>query len=118
LAGIALDDPVRARTAETALLGAITSPDLPARLDHPGLCHGIAGALLITRRVATDSADHHLSTQLGEQSQRLYPLGADPALRAKHGTQLGLLDGPAGTALGLDDNSPSGPGWDACLLTS
>jgi hypothetical protein len=126
LAGIALDDRARARAAETALLGAVTSSDLEARLDNQGLCHGIAGALLITRRAAADSTESHLGTQLAEQAERLHLLAADRAhlygARTELGTQLGLLDGPAGTALALtsalDDAPTFRPGWDACLLTS
>lgn len=116
LAGLALDDPTRTRAAESALLTTITAPDLPARLDNPGLCHGIAGALLITRRAAADSTGHRLS----EQSRQLpHLIEADPAIaRSQPGTALGLLDGPPGIALALDDNTLPGPGWDACLLTS
>lgn len=116
LAGIALDDPHRIHTAENALHAAITAPDLVRTLDNPGLCHGLAGALLITRRAAADSTNRRLHDHAARLQQLttgivadLFPSSSEP----------GLFDGPAGTALALDDDAPPrGQEWDACLLTS
>lgn len=116
LAGIALDDPLRIRTSEAALLAAITAPDLVDRLDNPGLCHGLAGALVITRRAADDSTNRRLH----DHAERLYQLttGFVTGL-ATTATEPGLFDGLAGTALALDDDAPPhGQELDACLLTS
>ena len=113
LAGIALDDSYRIRTAEDALLAATTAPDLLQQLDNPGLCHGLAGALVITHRAAADST----ANRLHDHAARLNQLTA--AAVANTSSEPGLFEGPAGTALALDDTATTGrPEWDACLLTS
>ena len=124
LAGLALADPHRIRTAETALLAAIIAPDLAARLNHAGLCHGLAGALLVTRRAATDSTDprlydaaHHLQQLASDHAAQLLALPTTDA--GSPLTEPGLFDGAAGVALALDDPAtPDGQEWDACLLTT
>jgi lantibiotic biosynthesis protein len=113
LAGLALGDTTRARDAETALLNATAAPDLAGRLDNLGLCHGLAGALLIIRRAAADSPNHHLHDHVADL-QQLLTRGLADGLGAAAG-RFGLLDGAGGIALSLAD---TGPGWDACLLTS
>jgi hypothetical protein len=115
LAGIALDDPHRIHTAETALHAAITAPDLIRTLDNPGLCHGLAGALLITRRAAADST----SRRLRDHVTRLRQVTAEAADLGSSLGEPGLFDGLAGIALALDDEATlHGQEWDACLLTS
>lgn len=126
LAGVALHDHDRAHHAEHVLLANLTDPELLTRLQHPGLCHGAAGALLIARRAAHDSPRDNLHRALPalieqvatdtttHQCHRDLHAG-DPA----SDTTTSLLDGAPGLALALDDHDPLAThGWDTCLLTS
>lgn len=120
LAGLALDDEHRIRAAESALLTTLGDPHLARRLDNLGLCHGLAGALVIARRAAADSTSRRLTAHAADLHQLAADLATERA--ADLGTtavEPGLFDGAAGVALALDDAAtPNGQEWDACLLTS
>lgn len=110
LAALALGDTDRARRAEHALLGCLADPNQRNRLDEPGLCHGLAGLLQTTWRMAHDSDAADLAAYL-------------PALRSELLAQPPpgspeFLTGAAGVALTLHtcaSNSATSR-WDASLL--
>ncbi|MER6174200.1 lanthionine synthetase C family protein [Streptosporangium sp. NPDC001681] len=113
LAGLALNDTERRRTAEQAVLTTLRNPALPDLLPDLGLCHGMAGLLQAAWRIAGDALDDQITAELpGLASQlvaRLPPLMANPE----------LLDGTAGIALALHTfgtNTAPTSGWDAVLL--
>jgi hypothetical protein len=110
LAGRALNDSGRTRTAELALFGCVTDDRQLAALDNETLCHGWAGLVHTTRRVAADAGDpsmfpvqrlHHL------QHQRPQPVTGDD-----------LLLGRTGIDLAHHANTcwPPASSWDTCLL--
>ncbi|GGM76763.1 hypothetical protein GCM10012275_54310 [Longimycelium tulufanense] len=112
LAGIALHDDERQRRAEGALLACLRDPDQLALVGDIGLCHGTAGLLQVTWRMATDAATPDLADELPGLVERLIgqldTAHADPE----------LLDGLAGVALALHTaGTGTAPrsGWDACL---
>lgn len=116
LAGLALGDRCRVRDAETAILATAADAQLPEQLNDPGICHGLAGALLVIRRAAADSVDDRLRMQATRLSELLADLTGQGPIRP---TALGLLDGASGTALALaDEDRHDQSGWDRCLLTS
>ncbi|KAA9163217.1 lanthionine synthetase C family protein [Amycolatopsis acidicola] len=112
LAALALHDPVRQRRVEHVLADCIHDPAQLSQLRDATLCHGWAGLIHTTARVAADAApDSPLTTVL-------------PALRRRFATYLrqhpspsapGLLEGRAGIALAQHNNSLI-TRWDACLL--
>jgi hypothetical protein len=57
LAGLALGDPQRQRLAEQALAGCVADEEQLAQLGDASLCHGWAGLLQTTWRVAADAGD-------------------------------------------------------------
>lgn len=113
LAGLALRDPARQRTAEAAILAVMRDPAELGRLTETGLCHGTAGLAQAAWRMATDATTRDIEAEL-------------PRLAVRLATQLGerdddnpeLLDGTAGAALALHTigtGSTSEPCWDAFL---
>jgi len=115
IAAIALADPQRQRRAEHALAGCVTDERQLAQLRDASLCHGWAGLLQSTWRVAADG-DGVLSARLPHLHARL-----DQHLR-QHGapTHDGLLDGTTGIHLAqhttTTTHGPPATRWDACLL--
>ncbi|WP_329142568.1 lanthionine synthetase C family protein [Streptomyces sp. NBC_01456] len=112
LAALALGDTDRQYLAERALIACLSDPDQLGRIRDVGICHGAAGLLHTTHRVARDAAvtgfDAHLPglrTLLLQQA----PAADD-----------GFLDGEAGRSLALLTAETQGTtvsGWDACLLS-
>jgi hypothetical protein len=94
------------------------------------LCHGWAGVLMITWRIARASGDQRLAKQVPHLVGPILG-GYDPALPFGYryrapglrvaGDRAGLLEGAAGIALALHayatDTEPV-TGWDAALLLS
>ncbi|MCX4530979.1 lanthionine synthetase C family protein [Streptomyces sp. NBC_01669] len=125
LAALALNDPVRQRMAEAALLRAMTDPGQLAATEDFSLCHGFAGLAHITRLVAGDAISPGVTDLL---PRLLAPItGAAPGALADSliappgGGDIGLLEGAAGTALALHSfhtGTPSASGWDTCFLTN
>lgn len=125
LAAIALNDPVRQRMAEAALLRAMTAPgQLAATVDF-SLCHGFAGLAHITRLVAADAITPGLTDCL---PRLLTPITdnapstlANALIDPPAGGGIGLLEGAAGTALALHSfhtGTPTASAWDSCFLTN
>lgn len=124
LAAAASGDPARWVRAETALLGALTSPTQRATITDASLCHGNAGLAHITAATAADTIRPGIAGRLQAAVPELLDTidtGGDSDATA---TRLltdgaGLLEGAAGTALVLLDatlNSRPSTGWDTCLL--
>jgi hypothetical protein len=113
LAGLALGDPGRCRTAEIAMLAVLRDATEIARLDGTGLCHGTAGLLQSAWRMSRDCAGSEISAELPGLASRLR------SQRAGNGDgNPELLDGAAGAALALHTAGAglaSGPCWDAFL---
>jgi hypothetical protein len=114
LAGLALTDPHRQRLAEHALAGCLTDTNQLTQLTDASLCHGWAGVLQTTWRVATDAREPEQfpTPELLRHTDRFLRLHGPPVCR-------GLLDGVAGVHLarhtGTVGVAPRS-GWDACLL--
>lgn len=109
LAAIALDDPVRQRRAEDALLRCLADTDQQSRLAEDGLCHGTAGLYRIVQRAAEDAQDDRIAAALPELEVRL---------RSGTVPENGFLDGEAGLALtlyGLGPRITDDATWDAAL---
>lgn len=115
LAGRALADPDRQRTAEAALLTVLRDPTELGRLTEPGLCHGTAGLLQSAWRIATDSTDGSVGDQIRHE---LPHLAARLTNQVRAHGDPELLDGTAGAAVALHTigtgRAPD-PGWDAFL---
>ncbi|WP_211328695.1 lanthionine synthetase C family protein [Thermomonospora umbrina] len=111
-AAVALGDSTRRRTAEDALLGALTDPTQDALVSDASLCHGHAGLARITARAAADAA--------GATAARLRALSCalvDRAVAAPVRSDPGLLEGSAGVALStLAAATEPVTSWDTCLL--
>ncbi|MGH3927272.1 MAG: lanthionine synthetase C family protein, partial [Pseudonocardiaceae bacterium] len=113
LTGLATGDTIRRRTAEAAMLACLHDPVQLGRITEPGLCHGTAGILQTTCRMAADAATPELAAKLPNLTARLLKqlrtATDDPE----------LLDGHTGVALALHT---AGTGtvpltsWDAFLL--
>ncbi|AEW95177.1 MULTISPECIES: lanthionine synthetase C family protein [Streptomycetaceae] len=126
LAAIALGDTDLQADAEAALLDALTDPAQLRAIPDSGLCHGFAGLAHLTARIAADAAPataDQLRATVTSLLAVLFPPGVSPhdaATRLLEGEAgAGLLDGAAGTALGLlaaDSAEPPHTAWDACLL--
>lgn len=113
LAGLAIGDSARQRTAETAMLGCLNDPAQLARIIDGGLCHGMAGLLQTAWRMASDAYTPDIAARLPHLSALLITY-----LRSvPEGTE--LLEGETGVALALHtagtDTAPF-TSWDACLL--
>ncbi|MGH3922422.1 MAG: lanthionine synthetase C family protein, partial [Pseudonocardiaceae bacterium] len=113
LAGLAIGDTVRQRTAETAMLGCLGDPEQLARIVDSGLCHGMAGLFQTAWRMATDAHTPDIAAELPCLSARLLT-----QLRSSS-EETEFLDGYAGIALALHtagtDTAPLAH-WDGCLL--
>ncbi|PRH81093.1 lanthionine synthetase [Streptomyces solincola] len=128
LAALALGDRDLQAEAEAALLDALTDRAQLRATTDSGLCHGFAGLVHIAARAAADAeraAAGQLRAAIPALLTVLVPPGAAPddaaALLLKDAAGAGLLDGAAGTALGLltaDGTEPPRTAWDACLLTA
>ena len=129
LAGLAFDQPRWQRTAVAAMVELLARPDRTAT--DAGLCHGSAGLLWLTSRMARDCTDPDLRAGLAvdaliEEVLAQYDPSAPFGFRytAQHAIvapdRPGFLEGAAGIALVLTGHavaaSPS-TGWDAALLT-
>lgn len=127
LAALALGDTARQRTAEHALLRALTDPAQRAATTDPSLCHGYAGLAHLAIRTAAH-ADPNTAPQLraaaADLLDAIHPPDADPQLTAAAllgVTGPGLLEGASGVALAVHapaTGAPSRTRWDACLLIS
>ncbi|MEU8196438.1 lanthionine synthetase C family protein [Microbispora amethystogenes] len=112
LAGLALGDEIRQKTAQGAMSATLRDPAQLDRLAESGLCHGTAGLLYSAWRMATDAPIPHIDAELPKLTARL----TTQIFRSE--PQAGLLDGLAGAALALH---ALGTGavvshWDALLL--
>jgi hypothetical protein len=110
LAGLARHDRARQHLAIDAITACLNDPDQLARVADASLCHGTAGLIQTTRRIAADANNPQLDARalvLLRDVPRITP--AEP----------GLLDGAAGYALTLHSvaTSPEST-WDTCLLLS
>jgi hypothetical protein len=113
LAGLALRDPARRQAAETAILAVLRDPAEHGRLTEAGLCHGTAGLLQATWRMAADAATREIEAELPRIAARLTAQLATPGDGNPE-----LLDGTAGEALALHTagtGSAPEPCWDAFL---
>jgi class I lanthipeptide synthase len=113
LAALATGDTVRRHTAETALLGCLTDPAQLTRIIDPSLCHGAAGLLHTTWRVAGDAATGDLAGHL----HRLTALLRDQLKTSPNTVE--LLEGNTGAALALHTaaiRTAPRSHWDSCLL--
>ncbi|MEU4659486.1 lanthionine synthetase C family protein [Streptomyces sp. NPDC023723] len=125
LAALALRDPVRQHTAETALLRAMTDPTQLGMTVDVSLCHGFAGLARITQLVAAEAITPGVTECL---PRLLAPITdhapgklTDSLTRPSGGGDIGLLEGASGTALALHAfhfGTPSASGWDTCFLTN
>ncbi|WP_405824486.1 lanthionine synthetase C family protein [Streptomyces sp. NBC_00838] len=126
LAALALGDAVLRAQAEHALLDALTDPVQRGATADAGLCHGFAGLAHLAVRTAADAAPEtaeQLRAILPALLSTLLPPGTAPDEAAtalvNDPTGPGLLDGAAGTALGVlaaAGTEPPRTAWDACLL--
>ncbi|MFD6891841.1 lanthionine synthetase C family protein [Streptomyces sp. NPDC059957] len=112
LAGLALSDPARVRTAETSLLATLRDPAQLRTLPEIGLCHGQAGLLQAAWRMATETGNTEITAELPALAECLIAALDQP------GHDPELLDGAAGAALALHtlgtNHSPA-PHWDTFL---
>ncbi|RSS94237.1 lantibiotic modifying enzyme [Streptomyces sp. WAC05292] len=112
LAGLALRDATRVRTAENAIVATLSDPAQLDRLPEIGLCHGMAGLLQASWRVATETGNTAITEQLPHLAGRLIAAVNQP------GHEPELLDGAAGAALALHTlgtNHAPAPHWDTFL---
>ncbi|GAA1673327.1 lanthionine synthetase C family protein [Fodinicola feengrottensis] len=114
LAGLARDDSDRARRAEQALAECLADHHQLALIRDASLCHGWAGLLHTTARVAANATDDRLaSTALPQLRYRL----SEHLRRSGLPGHDGLLTGAAGVRLAqYGDQQASHSWWDACLL--
>ncbi|WP_251733528.1 lanthionine synthetase C family protein [Frankia sp. R82] len=115
LAGLALGDTARQEIAESALLATLRDQTQLDQLAEIGLCHGTAGLLQATWRMAADSRNPRIAAEIPNVAARLIAQMGQPSLNPE------LLDGAAGAALALHTagtgNAPISE-WDAFLLLS
>jgi hypothetical protein len=116
LAGLALGDQARMRTAERALAGCALDQQVTRLLTDASLCHGWAGLVQALWRAAGDA----LSPQPLRAALREARRGMEDHLaRAGPPASSGLLEGTSGIQLAQNDLPHAGdepPAWDACLL--
>ncbi|WP_328973913.1 lanthionine synthetase C family protein [Streptomyces sp. NBC_00239] len=112
LAGLALRDPGRVRTAERAVLATLRDPYQLGRLPEIGLCHGMAGLLQAAWRMAAETGNTRIAAELPHLANRLITAAKRPSQEPE------LLDGAAGAALALHTlgtNHAPAPHWDTFL---
>jgi hypothetical protein len=116
LAGMALVDTTRQRTAEAGMLAALRDPGHLDLLESEiGLCHGTAGLLQAAWRMSRDLPTPDLADELPNLIARLLKQTDKPV------TDPELLDGAAGAALVLHTvgtGTCPPPSWDRFLLLS
>ncbi|WP_106398919.1 lanthionine synthetase C family protein [Actinocorallia populi] len=98
------------KAAETALAANLTDHHL-ARLDTPGLCHGLAGVYQTAYRAACEAQCPSIAERLPTLAARLAAL--------PDGDSDGMLTGTAGIDLAAETarrNVPPVSDWDRCLL--
>ncbi|MEV7971503.1 lanthionine synthetase LanC family protein [Sphaerisporangium sp. NPDC088356] len=112
LAGLALADEARQRSAEEAMLATLRDPAQLDRLPEIGLCHGRAGLLHAAWRMAADARTSRIGDELPGLAARLIMQISRPH------PQAGLLDGMAGPALALHalGTGTVASSWDSVLL--
>lgn len=134
LAAPVAGEPAWADLAVTTLRSVLDGPVERWRITNPGLCHGAAGLLHVTSRVAQDSGDEDLRARLPSLAEGVlahHDADAPYGFRRHRSADLaGILEGAAGVALALrhfatagDSGGDSGTGertlhWDAALLLS
>ncbi|MFH9089091.1 lanthionine synthetase C family protein [Streptomyces sp. NPDC017673] len=130
LAGSAFGQPRWRQEAVAALKAVLPTPSGPFLPGDPGLCHGRAGLLHITARMAADTGDAELRDRLDSIARHLLDLAdgdTDPRFAAvpRPGRPpedaFGLLSGTAGVALALHayaTGEPPRSGWDRALLVA
>ncbi|MFS8098403.1 methyltransferase, FxLD system [Lentzea alba] len=113
LAGIALGDHQRQRTAENALASCVTDQQQLDQLDGASLCHGWAGLVQTVRRAAENAGPgSELATLLPQLHKDFQQHLRDHRPPAGDG----LLEGATGVALALYSATEPAFHWDACLL--
>lgn len=113
LAGMALGDAERQRSAENAMLATLRDDTQLDLLPEIGLCHGMAGLLQAAWRMAADARNPHICAEIPHLTARLTAQLGYPAPSPE------LLDGAAGAALALHTIGTSAApasAWDAFLL--
>ncbi|GAA2329785.1 lanthionine synthetase C family protein [Streptomyces violaceusniger] len=136
LAGTALGEEEWIRGAADAMRAVFTSPDRMRGMDDPGLCHGLAGLLQITGRMADELEDPSLAARADELAEQLcarftpgsafgFPTVLLYADRPQPLDSPTFLEGAAGVALALHERiaPPTGDhagelSWDAALMLS
>ena len=125
LAGVALEDPRLQAAAVDALETVHRRPPEARRLDEPTFCHGLAGLLQITLRLANDSGSPDLGVAGQELAEEIVGWFEPDSLLGYRGLdpfgspvdQAGLLQGTAGIALVLlAAAAPVAPSWDRVFL--
>ncbi|GLX48990.1 hypothetical protein Shyhy01_19400 [Streptomyces hygroscopicus subsp. hygroscopicus] len=130
LAGGAFGQPRWRKEAVAALKAVLPPASGPLPPADPGLCHGRAGLLLITARMAADAGDAELHDRLDGIARHLLdladgdtdpPFTASPRPGRPPEDAFGLLSGTAGVALALlayaTGEAPRS-GWDRALLVA
>jgi hypothetical protein len=116
LAGLALGDQERMRTAERALTGCVLDRQVTGLLTDASLCHGWAGLVQALWRAADDALDPGpLHAALREARRGM----EDQLTRMGPPASAGLLEGTSGIQLAQNDlpqTSGEPPSWDAALL--
>ncbi|AXK36545.1 lanthionine synthetase C family protein [Streptomyces armeniacus] len=130
LAGTALGEEAWVQSAADGIRAVFRRPDGLQGVEEPGLCHGLAGVLQITGRMAADLDDPALAARADELAERVCA-AFDPALPYGFATSFTPYDapstfllGPAGIALALHGRLATAPRppapeplpWDAALL--
>jgi hypothetical protein len=116
LAGLALGNHDRMRTAEHALAGCVLDRQVTGLLTDASLCHGWAGVVQAIWRATSDALDPRpLQAALYTARRGM----EDQLARMGPPASSGLLEGTSGIRLAQNDLSHEGsgpPSWDACLL--
>jgi hypothetical protein len=130
LAAPVAGEPGWADLAVATLRSVLDGPPERWRVTNPGLCHGAAGLLHVTTRVARDSGDEALLAHLPGLAERVLAQHDGEAAygfrRHRSADLAGILEGAAGVALALRHFADGAPGeapgrelhWDAALLLS
>lgn len=130
LAAPVAGEPGWADLAVTTLRSVLDGPVERWRITNAGLCHGAAGLLHVTSRVAEDSGDAGLRAHLPSLAERVlahHDPDAPYGFRRHRSADLaGVLEGASGVALALRHFATAGSSgdagralhWDAALLLS